>query len=97
MRGHHSWHRGENFENLPSWINGNCLSGVFLVQLLHFMSEVLFVIKLIVFVLAYIMSNIALVHITQKILLQNFLIRLGENLLEFYLLSIGLLFLDRKD
>ena len=61
------------------------------------MSEVLFVIELIVFVLVYIMSNIALVHMTQKILLQNFLIRLGENLLEFYLLSIGLLFLDPKD
>ena len=42
------------------------------------------------------LSKIALVLKGQEILIQNFLVRLGENL-EFYLLLIGLFFLDRRD
>ena len=40
---------------------------------------------------ANIIANVALV------LFQNFLVRLGENFLKFYLLLIGLLFLDGND
>ena len=43
------------------------------------------------------MSNIALILKGQKILFQNFLVTLGENFLEFYLLLSGLFFLNRKD
>ena len=71
-----------------------CLSGVYLV-LLHVISAVFFVIKLVVIVLAYIMSDIPLVLKGQKILLQSFLVRL-ENFLEFYLLLIGLFFSRRQ-
>ena len=69
------------FENFHFWISGNCLSGVFHV-LLHVISAVFFVIKLVICVLVYIMSNIALIPKEQKILFQNFLVRLGENFLE---------------
>ena len=61
-------------ENLPFWISGNCLSGVFLV-LLQVISAVFFVIKLVVFKLvvpAYIMSSIALVLEEQEILFRSF-------------------------
>ena len=43
------------------------------------------------------MSNIALILKGQKILFRNFLVTLGENFLEFYLLLSGLFFLNRKD
>ena len=43
------------------------------------------------------MSNIALILKGQKILFWNFLVTLGENFLEFYLLLSGLFFLNRKD
>ena len=46
---------------------------------------------------AYIISNIVLVLKGQKVLLQSFLVRLSENFLEFYLLFIGLFFLNGKD
>ena len=42
-------------------------------------------------------SNVALVLKGRKILLQSFLIRLGENFLGVYLLLVGLFFLDEKD
>ena len=70
------------------------LSGVF-VHLLHVIFAVFFVIKLLVFVLAYIMFNIALIFKGQKTLFRSFLVRLRENL-EFYLLLISLFFLDGK-
>ena len=44
----------------------------------------------------FIISNIALILKEQKILFLSFLVRLGETFLEFYLLLIGLLFLDGK-
>ena len=88
----YGWHRVENFENLPIWISGNCFCEVFLVHVLHDISAVFFVIKLVVLVLAYIMSNRALVLKVQKILFQSFLIRLGENFLKFYLPLIRLFF-----
>ena len=56
-----------------------------------------FVIKLVVFVLPYIMSNITFVLKRQKVLFLVFSGMLGENLLGFYLVLIGLLFLDGKD
>ena len=59
---------------------------VFLVQLLHVTSAIIFVIKLAVFMPAYIMWNTALILKGYKTLLQSFLVRLGENVLEFYLL-----------
>ena len=43
------------------------------------------------------MSNIAPILKGQKILLLRFLVKLGEKFLEFYLLLIGLFFVDRKD
>ena len=43
------------------------------------------------------MSNIALILKGQKILFRNFVVTLGENFLEFYLLVSGLFFLNRKD
>ena len=45
------------------------------------------------------MSNIAFVFKGQKILFQSFcfLVQLGEIFLGFYLLLIGLFFLERKD
>ena len=46
---------------------------------------------------AYIMFNIAFVLKGQKILFQSFLKKLGENVLEFYLLLIDLLLLTGKD
>ena len=66
-----------------------CLSGlaVFLVHFLHSNSVVFFVIKLIVFVFAHIMSNLAFAPKGQKILFLS-LVRLGEKFLEFYLLLI---------
>ena len=45
----------------------------------------------------FIISNIALILKGQKILFLSFLVKLGEKFLEFYLLLIGLLFLDGKD
>ena len=60
-------------------------------------SAIFLVFILIVFVLAYIMSNIAHILKGQKILFWSFLFRLGENFLEFYLLLIVLFFLNRKD
>ena len=56
-----------------------------------------FIIKLVVFMLANVMPNIALVLKGQKILFQTFLVKLGENFLEFYLLLIGLFYLNKKD
>ena len=46
---------------------------------------------------ANLISNVALVLKGRKILLQSFLIRLGENFLGVYLLLVGLFFLDGKD
>ena len=46
---------------------------------------------------ANVMPNIALVLKGQKILFQTFLVKLGENFLEFYLLLIGLFYLNKKD
>ena len=43
------------------------------------------------------MSNIAVILQGQKILFRSFLVRLGENVMEFYLLLIGLFFLNRND
>ena len=43
------------------------------------------------------MSNIALVPKEQKIFFESYLVRLEENFLEFYLLLVGLFFLDGKD
>ena len=60
-------------------------------------SAIFLVFILIVFVLAYIMSNIAHILKGQKILFWSFLFRLGENFLEFYLLLIVLFFLNGKD
>ena len=74
-----------------------CLSGlaVFLVHFLDSNYAVFFVIKLIVFVLVYIMSNLALALKGQKLLFLS-LVRLGEKFLEFYLFLIGLFFLYRN-
>ena len=82
LKCHHGWHRGGNFEYLFFWISGNCLSGVFLVHFLRVISAIFFVIKLVVFVLSYVMSSIALVFKGQKILFRSFLVRLGENFLK---------------
>ena len=60
-------------------------------------SAIFLVFILIVFVLAYIMSNIAHILKGQKILFWSFLFRLGENFLEFYVLLIVLFFLNGKD
>ena len=60
-------------------------------------SAIFLVFILIVFLLAYIMSNIAHILKGQKILFWSFLFRLGENFLEFYLLLIVLFFLNGKD
>ena len=60
-------------------------------------SAIFLVFILIVFVLAYIMSNIAHILKGQKILFWSFLFRLGENFLEFYLLLNVLFFLNGKD
>ena len=76
-----------------SW---NGLSGVFLVHFLHVISAIFFVIKLVIFVVAYIVSNIALVLKVQETFFKSFLVRFGKSLLEFYLLLVGLLFLDQK-
>ena len=80
-------------------ITGNCLFGVFLVHIFHLSSLIyychlccLFIIKLVVFVLAYSMFNKTLVLKGQKILFWSFLVRLGENFLKFYFLLIGLFF-----
>ena len=56
-----------------------------------------FVIKLVFFFLAYIMSRKALLLKGKKMLFQSFLVRFGENFFEFYLLLISLFFLDGKD
>ena len=72
----------------------------FLESFLHFLciiSAMFFIIKLVVFMLANVMPNIALVLKGQKILFQTFLVTLGENFLEFYLLLIGLFYLNKKD
>ena len=87
--------RGENFENVSFWISGKCLSGVFLVHFLHFISA-FFVMKLVAFVFSYNMSNIDLVFKEHKIFFRSFLVRLGENFLEFYLILI-VLFFDGKN
>ena len=60
-------------------------------------SAIFLVFILIVFLLAYIMSNIAHILKGQKILFWSFLFRLGENFLEFYVLLIVLFFLNGKD
>ena len=72
----------------------------FLESSLHFLrviSAMFFIIKLVVFMHANVMPNIALVLKGQKILFQTFLVKLGENFLEFYLLLIGLFYLNKKD
>ena len=77
-----------------------CLPGIFLVYFLHIISAIFFFFnKLVIFLLSYIMSNIAFVFKGQKILFQSFcfLVQLGEIFLGFYLLLIGLFFLERKD
>ena len=90
-------HQGKNIENLPFWISRNYLFGVSLVNFLNVISAFFFAIKLIVFVLIYIMSNIALVFKGQKFFFLSFLGRLGENFLEFHQLLIGLFFPEGKD
>ena len=70
----------KNFKNFPFWmISGNFLFGVFLVHFLHVISAVFFVIKLVVFVVAYILSNIALVLKRQEIMFRSFLVLLAFN------------------
>ena len=49
-----------------------------------------------VFGLVYIISNIALILDGEKILFRSFLVRLGENLLKFYLFLISLFFWNEK-
>ena len=80
-----------------SSINGSCFSGVFLVYFQQVISAIFFVTKLVILMLAYIMSNTVLIFKGQKILFQSFLVELGENLLEFYLLVISLFLLDGKE
>ena len=96
MRCYHDWHQGENFKNFHFWFRGNCLSRVFLVPL-HVISAVFFVIKLVVFVFAYIMHSINLVLRGQEILFRNFLVRSRINFFELEFLLIGLIFLNGKD
>ena len=82
-----------------------CLSGLaeivvlesFLYTSYMSFSTIFFVTKFVVFLLAYLMSNIVPILKGQKILLRRFLVKLGEKFLEFYLLLIGLFFVDRKD
>ena len=76
-----------------------CLPGIFLVYFLHIISAIFFFNKLVIFLLSHIMSNIAFDFKGQKILFQSFcfLVQLGEIFLGFYLLLIGLFFLERKD
>ena len=68
-------------------ISKMCLSGLaeiaLLKSFLYIISAIFFVIKLAVFMLTYIFSNIALILKRQKILLLSFLFRLLGNLLEF--------------
>ena len=80
-----------------SSINVSFFSGVFLVYFQQVISAIFFVTKLVILMLAYIMSNTVLIFRGQKILFQSFLVELGENLLEFYLLVISLFLLDGKE
>ena len=71
---------------VPPWLAH--FSGVFLVHFLHVIFAIFFVIKLVFFVVACIMSNIILVLKGQKIVFRIFLVRSGEDFLEFYQLLI---------
>ena len=59
LKCHHGQCSGEKI--LSFWSRRNCLSGAFLVRFLHVISPIIFAIKLVAFVLAYIMSSEALV------------------------------------
>lgn len=56
-----------------------------------------FIIKLVFFLLAYIISRKALLLKVKKMLFQSFLFRFEKNFFESYLLLISLFFQDRKD
>ena len=96
LRCHHGWCKANNFKCLPFCITGNCLSGVPLVHFLLVISAVFFVIKLVVFMLAYIMSIIVLVLKGQKILFQSFTVRLGERKLGILLAFNQFVFPQQK-
>ena len=87
---------GTEVKSLKIYLPGLAEIGFLESFFLH-ITAIFFVIKLIVFMLAYSMSNIALVLKEQTVLFQSFLVRLGETFLVFYLLLIGLFFLGGKD
>ena len=87
---------GTEVKSLKIYLSGLAEIGFLESFFLH-ITAIFFVIKLIVFMLAYSMSNIALVLKEQTVLFQSFLVRLGETFLVFYLLLIGLFFLGGKD
>ena len=70
-------------EYLPGGFNLHVIFVIFCYQVICFRANLI--------------SNVALVLKGRKILLQSFLIRLGENFLGVYLLLVGLFFLDEKD
>ena len=86
---------GTEVKSLKIYLPGLAEIGFLESFFLH-ITAIFFVIKLIVFMLAYSMSNIALVLKEQTVLFQSFLVRLGETFLVFYLLLIGLFFLGGK-
>ena len=87
---------GTEVKSLKIYLSGLAEIGFLESFFLH-ITAIFFVIKLVVFMLAYSMSNIALVLKEQTVLFQSFLVRLGETFLVFYLLLIGLFFLGGKD
>ena len=86
---------GTEVKSLKIYLSGLAEIGFLESFFLH-ITAIFFVIKLVVFMLAYSMSNIALVLKEQTVLFQSFLVRLGETFLVFYLLLIGLFFLGGK-
>ena len=88
---------GTEVKSLKVYLSGLAEIGFLESFFLHIITAIFFVIKLVVFMRAYSMSNIALVLKGQTVLFQSFLVRLGETFLVFYLLLIGLFFLGGKD
>ena len=86
---------GTEVKSLKIYLSGLAEIGFLESFFLH-ITAIFFVIKLVVFMLAYSMSNIALVLKGQTVLFQSFLVRSGETFLVFYLLLIGLFFLGGK-
>ena len=96
---HHGWCEVKIFQKfafLDYGLARMVLRQVFCVHFLHVISNIFFVIKLFVFVPAYIMFNIALVLNGHKILIRNLLAKLGEDFSQFCMLLVGLFFLDKK-